>query len=196
MCACTRVQTIRSEQSMESLLSPCSPGWLWASFNDVEHPCQECGTAVEDGRAFCPQCRAPQIHVQVAVPETAVATGLNSAPDEYPTGALRSVEADRAAMVGGGMPARGTMDRGAIVRAAIKAGVLGVFIGMIPFVGTVLTGALAVYFYRRENGFLLPASLGGRLGAAAGVVAFAINSLLIAVRIFAFHARQEYIDSI
>ncbi len=106
------------------------------------------------------------------------------------------MEADRVELLGGGMPARGTMDRGAIVRAAIKAGVLGVFIGMIPFVGTVLTGALAVYFYRRENGFLLPARLGGRLGAAAGVVSFAINSLLIAIRIFAFHARQEYIDSI
>jgi len=33
------------------------------------------------------------------------------------------------------------MDRGIAVRAALKAGVFGVFIGMIPFLGIVLTGA-------------------------------------------------------
>jgi hypothetical protein len=88
------------------------------------------------------------------------------------------------------------MDRSVAVRAALKAGVLGVFIGMIPFLGIVLTGALAVFFYRRENRFALPAALGSRLGGAAGVVAFAINALLIAIRIFVFHAQQEYIDII
>lgn len=86
------------------------------------------------------------------------------------------------------------MERGAAVRAAIKAGVLGVFIGMIPLLGIVLTGALAVYLYRRESGFALPAALGSRLGGAGGVVAFAINALLLTIRIFIFHAQQEYID--
>ena len=69
----------------------------------------------------------------------------------------------------------GAIDRGTAVRAAIKAGLLGVLIAIIPLLGIVLTGALAVYFYRRENGFVLPAALGSRLGGAAGVVAFAIN---------------------
>jgi hypothetical protein len=90
----------------------------------------------------------------------------------------------------------GAMDRGTAVRAAIKAGLLGVFIAIIPLLGIVLTGALAVYFYRRENGFVLPAALGSRVGGAAGVVAFAINALLVAIRIFVFHAREEYADSI
>jgi len=88
------------------------------------------------------------------------------------------------------------MDRSGAVRAALKAGVVGVFIGMIPFLGIVLTGALAVFFYHRENRFVLPAALGSRLGGAAGVVAFAINALLITIRIFVFHAQQEYIDII
>ncbi len=88
------------------------------------------------------------------------------------------------------------MDRSVAVHAALKAGVLGVFIGMIPFLGIVLTGALAVFFYRRENGLALPAALGSRLGGAAGVVAFAINALLISIRIFIFHAGKEYADSI
>src|ERR1035441_7204710 len=61
----------------------CSPGSLCASFKDVEHPCQQCGITVEDGRPFCPQCRAPQIHVQVAVPDAEIAAGLNPAPDEF-----------------------------------------------------------------------------------------------------------------
>jgi len=88
------------------------------------------------------------------------------------------------------------MDRGKAVRAALKAGVLGVFIGMIPLLGMVLTGALAVFFYRRENGVSPPTALGSRLGGAAGVVAFAINALMVTIRVFIFHAQQEYIDAI
>jgi preprotein translocase subunit SecY len=80
-------------------------------------------------------------------------------------------------------------------RAALKAGVLGVFIGMIPFLGIVLTGALAVYFYRRESRIVLPARLGARLGGAAGIVVFAINALFT-IPIIVFHAQQECIDSI
>jgi hypothetical protein len=88
------------------------------------------------------------------------------------------------------------MDRNVAVRAALKAGVLGVFIGMIPLLGMVLTGALAVFFYRRENRVSPPTALGSRLGGAAGVVSFAINALMITIRVFVFHAQQEYTDAI
>lgn len=176
--------------SPDALLS----GSLCASFKDVEHPCQQCRTPVKDGRPFCPQCRAPQIHVQVAIPEVGIAAGLNSAPDEFspeiPAETRLAWSQTRQAASGS------TMDRGIAVRAALKAGVLGVFIGMIPFLGIVLTRAVAVFFYRRENGSALPAALGSRLGGAAGVVAFAINALLITIRIFVFHAQQEYTDAI
>jgi len=60
----------------------------------------------------------------------------------------------------------------------------------------VLTGALAVFFYRRENGVSPPTVPGSRLGGAAGVVAFAINALMVTIRIFIFHAQQEFIDAI
>jgi len=171
-------------------------GSLCASFKDVEHPCQQCGTTVEDGRPFCPQCRAPQIHVQVAVPDDGVAAGLNSAPDEFsPEIPVETRLASSQARPAGSTRA-GTMDRAVAVRAALKAGVLGVFIGMIPFLGIVLTGALAVFFYRRESRFVLPAALASRLGGAAGVVIFAINALLVMIRILVFHAQQEYTDYI
>jgi hypothetical protein len=160
----------------------------------VEHLCQQCGITVEDGRPFCPQCRAPQIHVQVAVPDAEIAGGLNPAPDELsPEISVETrLGSPRLRQAGAGS----TMNRSVAVHAALKAGVLGVFIGMIPFLGIVLTGALAVYFYRRESGFALPAALGSRLGGAAGVVVFAINALLIAIRVFVFHAQQEYTDYI
>lgn len=88
------------------------------------------------------------------------------------------------------------MDRNTAIRAALKAGVLGVFIGMIPFLGILLTGALAVYLYRREVGFTLPVALASRLAGAAGIVAFGINAVLITTQIFVFHAQQRYVDDI
>jgi hypothetical protein len=133
-------------------------GSLCASFKDVEHPCQQCGATVEDGRPFCPQCRAPQIHVQVAMPDAEVAASLNPAADELAAEIPQSGHFDRPTLSGS------TMDRSIAVRAALKAGVLGVFIGIIPFLGIALTGALAVFFYRRKSGSTLPAALGARLG--------------------------------
>jgi hypothetical protein len=126
--------------------------------------------------------------VQIAVPDAVDAVGLNSAAGE-PAEKFHTGYADRP----GNMPGYG-MDRRVAVRAALKAGVLGVFVGMIPFLGIVLTGALAVYFYRRENGLTLPTALGSRLGGAAGVVAFAINAVFITLRIFVFHAQQASTD--
>ncbi len=89
------------------------------------------------------------------------------------------------------------MDSRIAARAALKAGVLGFFIGMlIPFLAIVAAGALAVFFYRRESGLVLPPAVGSRLGGAAGVVAIAIQSIFFAIWIFVFHRQQEYIDSV
>jgi len=132
--------------------------------------------------------------VQVAAPDAEIAGGLNPALDELSQEI--PVETRLASSQTRQVSSGSTMDRRIAVRAALQAGVLGVFIGMIPFLGIVLTGALAVYFYRRENGATLLAALGSRLGGAAGVVAFAINALLITIRIFVFHAQQEYTDEI
>jgi len=88
------------------------------------------------------------------------------------------------------------MDRRIAGRAALKAGVAGILIGMIPLLGVVLTGALAVYFYRRESKLTLPAALAARLGAAAAVVTFGISAFLLVIRIFVFHGQPEYIKSL
>ncbi len=134
--------------------------------------------------------------MQVASPDAEVAAGLNPALGEFSPAiaAETRVASPQTRQASSGS----AMDRGKAVRAALKAGVLGVFISIItvPLLGVLLAGALAVYFYRRENGFALPAALGSRLGGAAGVVAFAIGALLITIQIFVFHAQQKYIDGI
>jgi hypothetical protein len=157
----------------------------------VDHPCDKCGALVEDGRPFCPQCRAPQIHVQIAIPAGETVPDLTETGEELSVRITQVADFDRP-------PAtqQSLVDRAVAVRAAVKAGILGVFIGMIPVLGIVLTGSLAVYFYRREKGLAPATRIGARVGAAAGVVAFAINSLIIIVRIFALHGQQEYIDAI
>lgn len=137
--------------------------------------------------------------MQVAVPDAGVSAGSNQESDEISPGSVQAgrfdrTNFDRPGTMDGRAMSGPAMDRGIAVRAALKAGVLGVFIAIIPLLGIVLTGALAVFFYRRENGLVLPAALGSRLGGAAGVVAFAINTLLFAIRIFVFHAQKEYID--
>jgi hypothetical protein len=123
--------------------------------------------------------------VQIAVPDAEIAVGLNPASGELSAENFHAGYADRP-----GTALRNAMDRRVAVRAALKAGALGVFVGMIPFLGIVLTGALAVYFYRRENGLTLPTALASRLGGAAGIVAFAINAVFITLRIFVFHAQR------
>lgn len=159
----------------------------------MEHTCQQCGTAVEDGRPFCPQCRAPQIHVQIATPDAETAAGLYLAADEL-SPEVRA-EARVAAIPAGPASSSSsrTLDSRIALRSALKAGALGVFIGAIPFVGMALTGALAVVFYRRKTGSILPAALGARLGGAAGFVIFAIGALCAMV-IVAFHGQQQSID--
>jgi hypothetical protein len=81
------------------------------------------------------------------------------------------------------------------VRAALKAGVLGMLIGIIPVLGMMLTGALAVYFYRRKGSSALTIVLGARLGGAAGVVVFGINALAT-IPIIMLHAQQQCVDEI
>jgi hypothetical protein len=146
---------------------------------------------VEDGRPFCPQCRAPQIHV--LVPETEVAA--ESAVPTYDPSPETSVETLLAASQSRTSASGSSMDRGTAVRAALKAGLLGFLIGgFIPFLGIVLAGALAVFFYRRESGFGLPIALGSRLGGAAGVVAVGISSAFLSIWILLFHGQEKYLE--
>jgi len=143
---------------------------------------------VEDGRPFCPQCRAPQIHVQIALADAGNAPGFNAAVDELAPENGERRDSDFPSERPGH-----ALDSRIAVRAALKAGLLGILIGAIPLIGVPLTGALAVFFYRRKSRSIIPAALGARLGGAAGLVVFAIGALL-AVAIIGLHAQQQCID--
>ena len=94
-----------------------------------------------------------------------------------------------------GQESESALDSGIALRAALKAGLLGVIIGIIPFLGILLTGALAVVFYRRKKRSDVPAALGARLGGGAGFVVFAVNALFT-IPIIVFHAQQQCVDSV
>jgi hypothetical protein len=153
----------------------------------VEHACQQCGAAVEDGRPFCPQCRAPQIHVQIALPDAGSAAFTGSAADELSPDILQAGRGEHPMLSGPGMESK------TAVRAAVKAGLLGTIISAIPLIGLVLTGALAVFFYRRKSGSVLPAALAARLGAAAGLFVFGVSALF-AIVIVVTHSQQQFVD--
>jgi hypothetical protein len=98
------------------------------------------------------------------------------------------------------MPGRvarpGLIDRRIAVSAAIWSGIGGVFLGIIPLLGGVLTGALAVFYYqRRARGSALTARFGSRLGASGGAVAFGISALFMVVEVFVFHDQKNSEDA-
>ena len=154
----------------------------------MDHPCEKCGALVEDGRPFCPQCRAPQIHVQYVTPAGDAAALVDETVDQPPAGIPQLSNFDRATTLQPGL-----FDRRVAVRSALKAGFIGTFLGLIPVLGIVLTGSLAVLFYRREKGSAPATSTGARLGAAAGVVVFTVNALFI-IPVIVLHLQQQFVD--
>jgi hypothetical protein len=88
-------------------------------------------------------------------------------------------------------------DRNLAARCALKAGVIGVLLlFLVPFVGVVLIGSLAVYLYRRAHGFVPATGIASRLGAAAGLVSFAIYFVIVVVSERVLHGQQAYVDFI
>ena len=138
---------------------------------------------VEDGRPFCPKCRAPQVRVQPAGPAPDIAGEKDGRESSF--GKVVSERPDYT---------RGAIGDNPALRATLTAGILGVLIGMIPLLGSVLIGVLAVYLYRRGGGSQPAASSGARMGAAAGAIAGALSALLFIVQVVVFHAQQEYQD--
>jgi hypothetical protein len=147
----------------------------------VDHPCQQCGVAVEDGRPFCPHCRAPQVRVIVAAPPAPVTLSSESEPAADP---LDRVSYHSPAATG-------------LFRIALQAGLLGIIANIIPFgIGNVLTGILAGLLYHRAAGQTLPTSTAARLGAAAGAIASAIYWLLATVTMIFSHSENQIRDMV
>ena len=143
---------------------------------------------MEEGRPFCPHCRAPQIRVLIAEPDAA-------------TAAIRpDISAIPAATVG--LPASQTVPVLAVpmqwsqalkpcTLAAVVTTLL-MLVGLNPFVGMLMVGFLAVVFYRlgSPEAAIRPGA-GARLGALSGLICFALASIVEAVAVLALHKGAE-----
>jgi hypothetical protein len=144
----------------------------------MDQPCYKCGQVVEEGRVFCPHCRAPQIRVIVAeaVAAVPVATGAQAQ--------LPSSETVPASAV----PVRGEQAAQPCAVAALIAA-LGMVLQLInPIIAPIGAGFLAVALYRRRNPEIrIHARTGARLGAICGFFCFGMTAILGAFRVAILH---------
>ncbi len=152
----------------------------------MEQPCYKCGQTVEEGVPFCPHCSAPQIRVVVAEPAPqplALATATTSQGSEaLPASQTVPVLA---------LPMQWSQAVKPCALAALVASLL-MYLGLHPFVAMASVGFLAVVFYRqRRPGIMVKAAAGAGLGAMAGLLWFAMSSIVEALVVIFLHKGPE-----
>jgi hypothetical protein len=149
----------------------------------VDHPCYQCGAAVEDGIAFCPQCSAPQI--RVAGP--AVIAQAAAASDAPPVEAAPYREPVHPALIDWPLALVPALQAG-LIAAVLMITPLGASLGL----GMLAAGFLAVLLYRRRvPSANLGAGMGARLGAVSGAMGFGMFGILTAAKTAIFHSGGE-----
>src|SRR5205814_3423217 len=105
--------------------------------NDVEHPCQRCGSAVDNTSPFCPSCGTPQIRFDAAEASSqAIKVASHAGPETAPS----QPEYDRPC----------GFEKKSAVRAALYAGLIAALLSLLPLgfiVGSPLGGFLSVLLY-------------------------------------------------
>ena len=145
----------------------------------MEYPCHQCGAAVEQGTAFCPQCRAPQI--RVAVPEIVIPSGIAS------DSTVTSLPAYF------GVPLTTRIEWSQALPATALAGLITALLMMTPLAyfgfGMLIGGSLSVVFYRRRVPVAnVTPGMGARLGMVSGALGGGIFAALLSVGTTLFHA--------
>ncbi len=157
----------------------------------MDHPCHQCGAAVEDGTAFCKHCGAPQIRVVRDEPATQPLPPGTPAEAQPPAEPVTLSPATPAAPLG--------IDWSQAVPAAALAGLFLAIAWVVPFLGFLLWliagGIVGVGMYRRRvpEAALTP-GLGARIGAVTGLFGFGLFMAMMAVQMLATrgsgHLRQ------
>lgn len=151
----------------------------------MDHACEQCGSEVEEGRPFCPKCRAPQVRVTIAT----------LPPIDLSASAELSLEPDHLSTANLGAANLHSTGDPAFFRTALQAGLLGVMANLIPFgLGMVLTGILAALLYHRAQAGVLRSGKAARLGAVAGAIAFASTAFLTVLAVVIFNSKQQFYD--
>lgn len=152
----------------------------------MEQPCYKCGQTVEQGIAFCPHCAAPQIRVVVAEPPTLplAFAGATASQDATPLPAAQTVPVLA-------LPMQWSQAFRPCALAALIASLL-MSLGLNPFVAMLCVGFLAVFFYRqRRREMAIKPGIGAGLGALAGLLWFAMSSILEALVVILLHKGPE-----
>jgi hypothetical protein len=133
---------------------------------------------VEEGRVFCPHCKAPQIRVIVAEPVAAVSAAAAAQAQ------LTSSETVPVIAV----PMSWSQAAQPCAIAALIAALGIVFQLIVPMIAAIGAGFLAVALYRRRNPEIaLRARTGARLGAVCGFFCFGMTAILGALRVAILH---------
>lgn len=152
----------------------------------MEQSCYKCGQTVEEGIPFCPHCSAPQIRVviaEAATPPLAFAAATTTR-DSAVLPASQTVPVLA-------LPMQWSQALKPCALAALVASLL-MSMGLNPFVAMFSVGFLAVIFYRqRHREAVIKAKAGGGLGAFAGLLWFAMSSVLEALLVIFLHKGQE-----
>jgi hypothetical protein len=151
----------------------------------MDHPCHKCGHSIEDGKAFCSQCGAPQIRVVVAdaLPATLLADDVyvpalpvNSEPAALGVPALRLVGTSTLQACG--------------LAAVVSFGLM--LLGLNFLVAALAAGFLAIPLTRRRSpGTLIRGSVGAKLGALSGLLFFGISTILNMLAVVFLHKGAE-----
>ena len=143
----------------------------------MDQPCYKCGQTVEEGRVFCPHCRAPQIRV-IAEPVAAVSAAATAQTQ------LTSSETVPVIAV----PMSWNQAAQPCAVAALIAALGMVFQLIVPVIAAIGAGFLAVALYRRRNPEIaIHARTGARLGAICGFFCFGMTAILAALRVAILH---------
>jgi hypothetical protein len=141
----------------------------------MEQPCYKCGQMVEEGRMFCPNCRAPQIRVLVAEPVAAASLAQLTEPsneDILPASQTVPVLA---------LPVQWSHALKPCFLAALAASVL-MLLGLHPFVVMPGAGFLAVLFYRQgQPNLAVRTGVSIRIGAFSGLLSSGFMVLMTAM---------------
>src|SRR5712671_307110 len=131
----------------------------------MDHPCHKCAHSVEDGRAFCSLCGAPQIRVSIPeAPVELIATGGDAFPSlvQEPGPGIAVVQSSL-------LPGLWSHAMRPCALAAAVAVVL-MFLGLNPFVAALGAGFLAAIFsQRRSPGTAIRPAVAAKLGAFSGL---------------------------
>jgi hypothetical protein len=152
----------------------------------MDHPCHKCGHSIEDGKAFCSQCGAPQIRVTTPETSSAPIASQGAVP-----AAMNETETGFSGIPIGPQDAPQSYALRPCALAAAVAVVL-MFLGLSPLVAPLVAGFLATTFSQRHSlGIAIRPLMGARLGAFSGLLLFGITTIFETLAVVLLHKGAE-----